>query len=112
MLRRVAAAASPKTARMSCDPNLVNFAAHESPTLAARTLAIGLAAYDVWEHFQRARKAPERRKYRPLPSRAIHAMEEVDLHDALAERMRFPRASRVNHVRAMHQCVIEASYGH
>ena len=31
----------------SCDPNLVKFAAHESPTLAARTLAIGLAAYDV-----------------------------------------------------------------
>ena len=86
--RPVAAPDSLKNESFCCDHNILINPAAKRPSATVSAIIPPLSVSDAEELSLKPREALERRKYRPLTTRAEHALREVDLVIVLGRHMR------------------------
>jgi hypothetical protein len=86
--RRVAAPDSLKNENFCCDHNILIIPAAKRPSATSSAIVHPLSISDAEELSMKPREARERRKCRPLTTRAEHALREVDLAIVLGRHMR------------------------
>ena len=82
-----------KSERICRDLTILINTAAERPTATTLATLHPLSVSDAEEHSLKPREALERRKCRPLTTRAEHALREVDLAIVLGRHMRQSEAS-------------------